>query len=78
MRGYKLDWLHCFCYFFLFSCSRDEEMVIIDQSLNIQIENKKFQLVNDNFLAEETCNDLLIKVSYENYGNNFNPTCRFC
>jgi len=59
-----------FLFIFLFSCTKDEEIVIINQSLNIQIENKKFQLINDNFLAEETCSDLLINVSYENSENN--------
>jgi hypothetical protein len=58
-----------FVFIFLFSCTKDEE-ILIDQSLNIQIENKKFQLISDNLLVEETCSDLLINVSYENSENN--------
>lgn len=58
-----------FLFIFLFSCTKDEE-IVIDKSLNIQIENKKFQLINDNLLVEETCNDILINVGYENSENN--------
>jgi hypothetical protein len=56
---------------FFGSCNKEElEKNVIEQSLNLQIDNKQFRLVNDNFLAEETCNDFLINISYENLENN--------
>lgn len=56
---------------FFGSCNNEEiEKNVIEQSLNLQIDNKQFRLVNDNFSAEETCSDFLINISYENLENN--------
>jgi hypothetical protein len=56
---------------FFGSCNNEEiEKNVIEQSLNLQIDNKQFRLVNDNFTAEETCSDFLINISYENLENN--------
>jgi len=60
-----------FLFILLFSCTKDEDSIVIEQSLNIEIEDKRFQLVNDDFLAEETCNDLLINFSLDKSDNHF-------
>lgn len=56
---------------FFGSCNNEEiEKNVIEQSLNLQIDNKQLRLVNDNFTAEETYSDFLINISYENLENN--------
>lgn len=58
-------------FLLLFSCTKDEDVLIVNQSVDVLIDNKQFQLINNDFLIVENCNDLFIDFIYDKPENHF-------
>lgn len=58
-------------FLLLFSCTNDEDVVVVNQSVNVLLENKQFQIINNDFLTQEICNDILIDFIYDKPENHF-------
>ncbi|WP_426062431.1 hypothetical protein [Flavobacterium sp. DSP2-3-1] len=51
---------------FSISCSRDETIdKVIEQSFELQIENEKFRIENEFFVANESCNTIFVSFIYD-------------
>lgn len=56
---------------FLFSCNNDETInKVIEQSVDLQVENEKFRIENESFVANEDCNSISVSFIYDKGGNN--------
>ncbi|VXB28770.1 conserved hypothetical protein [Flavobacterium sp. 9R] len=60
-----------FIFLLLFSCTDDEDAIVVNQSVDVLIDNKQFQLINNDFLIVENCNDLFIDFIYDKPENHF-------
>ena len=54
-------------FFILFlSCEKDEETnKVVEQSIDLQIENEKFKIVNESFVVNENCNTIFVSLIYD-------------
>ena len=55
-------------YFFILflSCDKDEiTNKVIEQSIDLQIENEKFKIVNESFVVNENCNTIFVSLIYD-------------
>jgi hypothetical protein len=51
---------------FIWSCIKDEETnKVIEQSIDLQIENEKFKIVNESFVVNENCNSIFVSIIYD-------------
>ena len=61
-----------FLFSFLFSCDKDEvENIKIERSLDLQIENKKFNIINTQLAAIENCERISLGVIYDKADEHF-------
>jgi len=50
----------------LFSCNNDETIdKLIEQSIDLQVENEKFRIENESFVANENCNTIFVSFIYD-------------
>jgi hypothetical protein len=51
---------------FICSCEKDEiTNKVVEQSIDLQIENEKFKIVNESFVVNENCNTIFVSLIYD-------------
>lgn len=69
---FLLNTMSLFLFLFLFSCDKDEaDNIKIEKSLEIQIENDQFKIVNSQLDAIENCDRISLGVIYDKADEHF-------
>lgn len=51
---------------FFIACSKEDNIdKVVEQSIDLQIENEKFKIVNESFVVNESCNAIFVSLIYD-------------